>query len=386
MVKVLQVLTTLNVCGGIENFVMNYYRAIDRSKVQFDFLIHKLNLHGDNFKAEAEALGAAVYQTPPFTVRNLPSVFQTLDSFYRQNSDYDIVHCHIANGAAFHFFYAPKTAVKILHSHQPAAADKRFNAARDFLLLKAADKMADVRWAGSLASGEFLFSRRPFAVINDAIDAPKFQGAKKYGAEIRRELNADGRYIIGHIGRLAPVKNHKFLLAIVDKLRRTIPNVLLCLIGEGELRDNLLSEINTRGLAENVRLLAPCRDVYKYYGAFDIFLLPSLFEGFGLVAVEAQYAGVPVLASQDRVPPEAKISELLEYLPLERGADAWAEKISAMRNKRIDSTVYSDKYDIRVQGKALEQRYLELSQKNESKGSAPDQRHNPLLQSIGGHR
>lgn len=360
MIRVLHILPTLNVCGGIENFVMNYYRNIDREKIQFDFLIHELS--DDNFKADVEALGGKVYLLPKFTILNIGTILRQLKLFYAEHEEYRIIHCHMANAAPFHFYYARqgKEKVKILHSHQPSGADRLTHRIRNYMLLKAANNLADIRLAGSIDSGKFLFGNKQFTVINNAIDAELFINSYKSREIIRKKLNLEKRLVVGHIGRFAPVKNHKFLLDVIQRLRILKPEAVLCLIGEGETKVDIIKEIFKRKLQENVVLIDTCRNVHEYYSAFDVFLLPSLYEGFGLVAVEAQYSGVHVIASKNRVPIEAKISNYLDFLPLEDGVDYWVQKIMEISDNKKSFILANNGYDIKKQVIKLQNLYLEL--------------------------
>lgn len=360
MIRVLHILPTLNVCGGIENFVMNYYRHIDREKVQFDFLIHELN--DTNFKKEVESLGGRVYLLPKFTLKNIVFILNQLKIFYTEHVEYRVIHCHMANAAPFHFYYAQQNMlkVKILHSHQPSGADKFTHRIRNYLLLKVANVMADIRWAGSMESGKFLFGNKPFIVIKNAINTDLFRHSCTFRKTIREKLGIESKFVIGHIGRFVPVKNHKFLLDILENIRAIKPDAILCLIGEGETKDIILKEINNKGLSQNVIFINTCKNIYEYYAAFDVFLLPSLFEGFGLVAVEAQYAGVHVIASKNRVPYESKISNYLEFMPLEAGVNKWVEKIIEISESSETIVFANDDYDIKKQAQKLAKHYLEL--------------------------
>lgn len=366
MIHVLHILPTLNICGGIENFVMNYYRHINRADVQFDFLVHKLDK--ENFKAEVEASGNRVYVFPEFTMKNLPCILRQLKHFYQNHNDYEIIHCHMANAALFHFCYVSSDVIKILHSHQPAGADKLSHKLRNYPLLKIANYMADVRLAGSLESGRFLFGDKDFLVVPNAIDKDLFLQARSYRSVMREQLNFKKKFVLGHIGRFAPVKNHQFLLDIIERLSLVVPEAVLCVIGDGETKTDFERQVQIRGLEDKVIILDTCRDVHKYYSAFDVFLLPSLYEGFGLVAIEAQYAGVPVLASAGRVPYEAKVSNFLHYVPLENGPADWVNKIIELRQQQACLQLSTDRYDIKMQAENLRQCYTELINKYANKG------------------
>lgn len=358
---------TLNICGGIENFVMNYYRHIDRDKIQFDFLVHEIK--EKNFLEEVESLGGTVYLFPKFTIANLSKILNALYKFYILHDEYKILHCHMANAALFHFFYSEYVSnkTKILHSHQPLGSDKFINNIRNSLLLSIGNRMCDVRFAGSIDSGRFLFKDKHFTIIKNAVDADYYQNSRKKRTIVRRRLNLEEKFVVGHIGRFAPVKNHLFILDIIQMLKRVKPNVLLILVGEGETKNCIKQKVIEKNLQNNVIFVNTCQNVGEYYAAFDLFLLPSLFEGFGLVAIEAQYVGVPVLASLNRVPEESRISNYIEYIPLEAGTEKWVERILEISNKQ-DPIIYTcNDYDIKHQAVNLENIYMELYKKYEIK-------------------
>ena len=363
MIKVLQIVQTLNVCGGIENFIMNYYRNIDRDKVQFDYLIHEIN--EENFKDEVESLGGNVYLLPPFSLRNLKYILQYLRRFYLEHGEYDIIHCHMANAAPFHFYFANRNSkpIRIEHSHQPAGADKITHKIRNKILLKIADAMADVRMASSMESGRFLFGNKDFTVIHNAVDVERMQKSNTYRSDFRKRTDLDRKFVIGHIGRFAPVKNHKFILQVFKRLRCIKADAVLFLIGDGEKRKEIIKCVKDADLENSVIFVDSCREIEKYYSLFDVFIFPSLFEGFGLVAVEAQYAGVPVIASKNRVPEDVAISNYIHFLPLDSGYECWVEKILEISMEKKTLVIRKDDYDIKKQAKTLENIYLELAGK-----------------------
>lgn len=362
MIRVLHILPTFNVCGGIENFVMNYYRFINRSQIQFDFLVHELGR--ENFQREAEGLGAHVYLLPRFSLVRLLPICRLLQGFYMEHREYQIIHCHMANAAAFHFFFAGKGAVRILHSHQPVSSDQYLHVLRNYCLLRMGNAMANERCASSEISGRHLFCGRQFNLIKNAVDAELLKTSWQYRDEVRKMTGLTGKFVLGHVGRFAPVKNHEFLLDILLNIIHIRPNVMLCLIGEGECRKDIMKKIAERNLENYVRIISATRNIYRYYGAFDVFLLPSLFEGLGMAAVEAQYAGIRAIAAAGRVPPEARISNYLEFMPLEAGAAGWIDKILQLQASREEQRIFHDDYDIRTQAAGLERYYKELSNGN----------------------
>ncbi len=360
MIRVLHILPTLNVCGGIENFVMNYYRAINKDEFQFDFIVHELG--HENFKKEIENLGGKVFLFPQFSFSNFKEILKAIKKFSLYDCNYDIVHCHMINAAVFYFFYLCRytKTIKVFHSHQTVSSDRFFNRIRNYLLVKGGKALADEYWAVSNDAGKFLFGSNTFRIVGNAINVNKFQKSKLYRKKIQADYGLENKFIIGHVGRFAPIKNHKFLLQVMKYIVKDNNDVVLCLVGAGELKSDIQKAIHAMNLNNNVYLLPICKDVYKYYGVFDVLLLPSLYEGFGLVTIEAQYAGVHVIASKGRVPAETQISNYIEFLPLEAGEKVWKEHIMRYLHNNEDLTLFNNQYDIAYGVKHLEQSYNEI--------------------------
>ncbi len=363
-IRILQVLPTLNVCGGIESYAMNYYRHIDKTKVQFDFVTHTdLDC---SYKQEILDMGGQVFEFPVFRVRSLPRILDMIDElFANQKPQYQAVHCHMANAACFYFWKAKKYGIKklILHSHNSAAADVWTHIVRNYPLLKLGVSLATERVACSGLAGEFLFGKKLFIKIHNAIDVGRFAFDAKKRTEFRKALGWKDKIVIGHIGRMTPQKNQPFLLDIFYELQKRNPAYHLVMIGQGEDEKEIRRKIDVLGLAEKVEICAPVSNIADYYQAFDAFVLPSLYEGLGLALVEAQCSGLPTFASCDNVPVDVKMTDCFYFLSLKQLPAEWANMIDMTMGTRIERKSRSEEiaqagYSAQAEAKRLEDLYV----------------------------
>jgi glycosyltransferase involved in cell wall biosynthesis len=362
-VRVLQIIPALNFGGGMENYVMNYYRHIDTDAIQFDFITHT-DLEA-SFAPEIEALGGRIYKRPPFSGAHLSKTMDQIGQFFEKNKEYQIIHCHMANASPFYFYEARKYGVEhlILHSHQPSAADKLTHKIRNLPLLKIGNHMATDRVACSDIAGKFLFGRKPFTIIKNAIDVNKFKYNPNVREEVRKELGIKDEFVIGHIGRLTAQKNQLFLLKIFEEVLKIIPNSILVMAGDGEDRELIETYIRTAHLESKVKMLGIRSDADRLYQAFDYFVFPSLYEGLGIVLIEAQCAGLKILTSSEKIPHEVKLTERLDFNSLNKGPHSWAEHIIHNMEYERKSDLFPIQnagYDINREAHKLEQLYLKM--------------------------
>lgn len=347
-IRILQVLPTLNFCGGIENYVMNYYRHIDREQIQFDFIVHS-SLRA-SFEQEVCELGGNVYKLPPFSLRNMKMVVQAIDAFFKRDHAYEILHCHMANAAFFYFRIAHRYGVlcNVLHSHNAAYADKLWRVIRNYPLIALGKQSATHFAACSKKAGEFLFSKRPYTILRNAIDVKRFAFDEKKRKAMRIRLQVEDRFVIGHIGRFCSVKNQKFALEVFKHFHTVHPDSVLIFVGDGENRGALQEAVRKEQLEGDVLFAGTQENTEAYYQAFDYFLFPSLHEGFGMALLEAQASGLRCLASQGAMVQDVRITDLLEFKSLEEPAMQWAQRIHATsaylrtsHEKAIDNAGYA---------------------------------------------
>lgn len=366
-IRVLQVVPNMH-AAGLETVIMNMYRNIDRNKVQFDFLVHYKQRYF--YDDEIEALGGKIYRLSFREDNNFIKYLKDLKSFFSTHVEYKIIHGHMASTAYFYLRAARKQniPIRILHSHN-TSTEKNSKGKIKRQMLKLSTIYANKYCACSIAAGEFLFGKRKFNVINNAINVEYFAFDPKVREVIRKELNVDDYLVLGNIGRFNTQKNHKFILKVFFELLKINPDARLLLVGEGELESKIKTEIRELGIGDKVMLLGVRKDVNLIYQALDFFLLPSLFEGLPVVGVESQASGTVSIVSS-KVTEELKITDLVSFLPLEKGADYWAHYIKNYRNyqkKDVSEQIKNSGYEIKTEANKLMQYYIDLCSVNNNK-------------------
>lgn len=332
MIRVLHVVTYMG-RGGLETMIMNYYRHMDRSAVQFDFLVHR-DFEAD-YEAEILELGGRIYRLPPLNPFS-PDYLGKLDAFFAEHREYRIVHCHLDCMAGIPLKAAKKHGipVRIAHAHNSSQTkDTKY-------LLKLLYKRGITRYATELfacgdKAGRWMFGGDPFFVLNNAIHTQQYVYSEEVALEVRRELGIPGDVIVcGHVGLFRPQKNHEFLLRIFAKLPG---NCVLLLVGDGQLRQAAEKQANELGIADRVIFTGVRTDVPRLLQAMDVFVFPSLYEGLPVSLIEAQASGLPCLIS-DKVPIECKKTNPVRQISLSAGEESWAEAVlEASRMPRTDA-------------------------------------------------
>ena len=355
-IRILHVVTYMG-GGGLETMLMNYYRHIDRKKIQFDFLVHR-NFQADYDEEILEA-GGHIYHVPllnPFS----PGYYKALNSFFAEHH-YNIVHSHLDCLSAYPLRAAEKhgTRTRIAHAH---SSDQDHNLK---YLIKVYSKYQIPRYAtdffaSSKQAGEWMFPEQRFQVMKNAIDARQYIYNPETEQRMKKKFGLQDKFVIGHVGRFDPPKNHSFLIDVFQGVQTIEKNAVLLLIGTGKDQEKIKEKVKKLDLQEKVLFLGSRSDVSQILQALDVFVFPSLYEGFGIAAVEAQAAGLPCILS-DRVPRECKLTENVEILSLDLSAREWAERIIRYKGKQKKNqfdVICNAGYDIEENAKQLESFYL----------------------------
>jgi len=352
--------------GGVESVIMNYYRNIDRTKIQFDFICDNdsTNIPYD----EIESLGGNVILIPPY--QKVFKYQKILKKILKENN-YKIVHSHINTLSIFSLFAAwrAKIPVRIAHSHSTTnKLEKKKNILKQ--VLRPFSKLfATHYFACTKHAGKWMFSnKKEIYILNNAIELDKYKYNIDIRNKIRKELNIDeDTLVIGHIGRFVEQKNHKYLIDIFNEIHSKNNNSILILIGQGPLQDEIKDKVNKLGLDNNVLFLGQLDNANEYYQAFDIFLLPSLYEGLGMVLIEAECSGLLSYTSTE-VPLEAKVTDNLYYMSLKDNPSIWSNNIldSIKDYNRVscEDIVKRSGYDITIESSKLVNKYKELYKLN----------------------
>ncbi|MCV6628474.1 MAG: glycosyltransferase [Flavobacteriaceae bacterium] len=373
-IRVLQVLGMMD-HGGAEVMAMNYYRGMDKSKVQFDFLLHFEE--AGVFDEEIRAMGGNIYIMPRILPANYFKYKKALKHFFATHKDYDIVHSHINAYGTFVIQAAKKAGIliRISHSHTSITPwykkifEKNINLVSTVkeivqnLLRPSLVRNATVHLACGEKAGKWMYGSKSknFIVINNAIDAKRFRWDATKRIAKKKELGLEGIELVGHVGNFNEAKNHKFIVQCFASMLQTTPNLKLLLVGGGGLFEEIQEEVQQLGIDNKVLFLGSRNDVDELLQAFDLMLFPSIYEGLPLTLVEAQAAGLPVLASAN-ITTEIAITDILRFLPLADGTEAWAtaaRKQMQLERKDTLKAIQQSGYDLEANAKMLQNLYLE---------------------------
>lgn len=367
-IRVLNLFTIMD-RGGAETMVMNYYRHIDRKKVQFDFLVHREQRGA--YDDEIEALGGRIYRMYPIYPQNFARYKHDIRAFFKAHPEYRIIHSHMSELGYFAFKEAAKQGVpvRICHAHNaPHGFDMKM-IMRDYFKKRMMPYLTHLFMCG-VESGRWLYGKKnesQFIMLNNAIDAAAYTYNPAKRAEMRRQLGLTDELVVGHVGRFNPQKNHPFLLAIFAALLKKEPNAVLLLVGGGNDMPKIQAKAQELGIAERVRFLGVRSDVADLMQAMDVFVFPSLYEGLPVTMVEAQASGLPCLIS-DKVPSECIITDgLTEVIPLSESPDTWAKKILVKRGTpRTDrrTEISAHGFDITTEAVKLQEFYISAYEQN----------------------
>ena len=362
-IRVLQCFGTMG-RGGAETLIMNIYRNVDREKIQFDFVVHREK--DAAYDEEIYDLGGKIYKIPKYRLSNHFEYKKAWHELFNNHDKWPIIHGHMYTTAAIYLKIAKKYGlITIAHSHNTSTG-VGLTAIIKKLLQYPIKYNADFYFACSEAAGLWLYGENickkdTFFILNNAIETKKFVYDEEIRNKKRTELSVKDKFVIGHIGSFMTQKNHKFLIELFEKVHSKNNNTALLLIGDGGLRLAIEEKVKNLGLSNKVIFTGFRSDIPDLLQAMDVFVFPSLYEGLGIVAVEAQATGLHCVVS-DSVPKEAYITDLIEKASLKDSADAWADKILKYANgyERFDTSKQIRKkgYDISETAKWLENFYL----------------------------
>lgn len=368
-IRILNLFTILN-RGGAETMVMNYYRRIDRSRIQFDFMVHRQERGA--YEEEIQALGGRIYRMPPVRPWNAREYRSLAGRFYGEHPEYRIIHAHMSELGFYDFQQAKKAGVpvRICHAHnRPYGIDLK-SPVRWYYKTRMMPYVTDLFTCGREA-GDWLFGRKQearFVQMNNAIDARQYVFCPQTRQRMRQALGIGAdQLVIGHVGRFDPQKNHKFIIDIFQAVRQQNSKAVLLLIGNdaGGCGKEIHQKAERLGLTQWVRFLGVRGDVADLMQTMDVFLFPSLFEGLSVASVEAQAAGLPVLIS-DGVPIECKKTDLVHVLPLSATPEVWAKtalELAQIPRRNTYEEIKAAGFDIAENAQWLQAFYLRAAQR-----------------------
>lgn len=372
MIRILQLGMSANI-GGMETYLMAQYRQMDHARVQYDFLYFPEKDEDEMvFADEVRAQGSRIYRVVQRRYAPLRHYRAVAALLWQHRKEYRAV---VLNTCSMDYIFPLLMAkfcgipCRLLHSHNTE------NGVPSSFLRRRMEQMntglarlcVTHRWACSILAGRWMFGTLPFSVVRNAIDLERFRYQPDVRAAVRAELGLGSRFVLGNVARFSYQKNHAFLIDVFAEVVKRCPDAVLLLVGGvfGDPRyyEEAKAKVRAYGIEENVRFLGMREDTEAIYQAMDVFVLPSLFEGLCIAAIEAQAAGLPVVCA-DVLPEEAAVSHTFDPQPLASGPAAWAERILGYRNAvRQDGAdeLRQAGYDIRVETDKVARFFLSLA-------------------------
>lgn len=355
-IRVAQIMGKL-LAGGVEMVVFNYYRAIDKNKVQFDFYYDADSTVDP--PQDLVDMGARFIQIPPY--QKLPSYLKTLKKYFKENN-YTIVHSHINTLSVFPLYMAwrCKVPIRIAHNHSVPGGESIKRTTLKYVLKVISKIFPTDYFACSEKAGRWLFGDKSFdvgnvTVIKNAVDFKRFRPNDEVIKPLKEKYKLDNKFVIGHVGRFTFAKNHRFLIDIFKEIVKRKENAVLMLVGDGEMNEQIHSWVKDAEIEDKVVFVGQVTNPELYYRLANVMVLPSVFEGLSLSTIESQIAGIPVVVST-AIPEEAVISNCCVRLDLTSAE--WCDTILSIANKPVSLDERSASYDITKAALKLEEIYL----------------------------
>ena len=358
--------------GGIEALVMNIFRNVDNNKIRFDILMAQDK--GDKYDDEIRALGGTKKAFLHNKIQSpIKRVLKNYVAFYRdlKKNNYEILHFNSYNGSVYISVFIAKLAkvpIRIVHSHNSGMDNNRGKMLKLIyhnVCKKLFGNCATNYFACSENAARWLFNKKivdenKYVLVKNGIDSNRFVYNATNREMIRRKLGIKDKFVMGNIGRFTEQKNHEFIIDVFNEVYNKKKDSVLLLIGIGDLMDKIKEKVNKLGLDDVVYFLGAQNEVEKYMHAMDVFLFPSIYEGLGLVAVEAQAAALKVIAS-DYVPKEANITDYFEHYSLE-DKSVWVNRILELSNgyerRDMSEEIIKSGYDIKNVASLVQDIYI----------------------------
>lgn len=365
-IRILQCVTIMN-RNGLESRLMDIYRNIDRSVIQFDFMTNRTE--DGEFDEEIKRLGGRVYHMSRIAPRTFFRYIGELRTFFQEHPEYKIVHSHLNTLSTWPLLMAKRAGVPVRIAHsRNASMDRNIKMiykafSRLFINRQATDRFACSRSAGVWLFGKQQVEKKNFHVIPNAIQLERFLYSEEKRHEMRIELGiGEQELAIVCVARFSPQKNHTYLLRVFREIQNRKPESKLYLVGQGELEQDIRNQVVRLGLQDHVKFLGSRSDVGAVLTAMDAFLFPSFYEGFGTVIIEAQCSALPILVS-DSIPSETKLCDSVEFASIKEKPAIWADKILSLieKTERRDNCalIRENGYDISQSYSWMQQFYLE---------------------------
>lgn len=372
MLRVLQKTATLGP-GGIQRFLINIQSNMDANKVRYDYYLN--TLEPNFFTEKALDLGSRIYGPKENKGNIIKRFFSRYCLFYKtiKKNKYNIVHIDetlLMTAVSVVVSKLAGAKVIIAHSHNDHSAEKKpwfmekiINPlARNIISAFSTDYFACSKMAAKWFFTEKVINSGKVKIINNGIESELYTYNPESERKVREELNIGNAFVLGHIGRFFKQKNHRFILEVFKELKKLEENSVLLLIGEGELKQDIMQYAVELGIYDSVIFYGLSNHVNKLLHAFNAFVFPSEFEGLGIVAVEAQAASVQTFCAKETIPAEVNITEYCNYISLKKSAREWADEIlkksKTYTKKNTIQKIKDANFDVQTVAKYLENFYL----------------------------
>lgn len=337
--KVLMLVPNLQVANGVASFVMNYLRSLDRSVVRVDIASYQ----GGNsiYYEQVEKLGGKIYFLP--SIRNLSEHIKVCDEILSEEC-YDIVHDNTLHISIPMMWCAKRAGVpvRILHSHNSRMGETPVKELRNKAFLPVLRSLATDYAACSQLAGHAMFGDREFTVIPNVIQTEKYRFDPIVRKQVRQNMNAQDKFVVGTVGRLAEQKNPFFAIDVFAELLKKVPDAEYWWAGSGPLQEQVKTYVEEKKLTNYVKLLGSRNDTVELYQGMDVFFLPSFFEGLPITGVEAQAMGLPMVVS-DTVTCEMVYTDIVDYVCLSDTLETWASRLETALRKKKEREQYTER-------------------------------------------
>lgn len=366
MIRVLHFIGSLNT-GGSQVMLLNLYKTINREKINFDFVVQsKKELF---YRDEISSFGGKIYFLPPFKIGSITSFIYHWYTFLKDHPEYKIIHGHVRSTASIYLLIAKFLKRKtIIHSHSTNNGTG-FHSFIKKILQFPIRYISDYFFSCSKTAGIWLFgkrivSKKNFYIIKNAIDVNRFFFDLDKRNEIRNKLNIGDNFLIGNIGRFVKSKNHYFLLDLFKEILKRSNDIKLLLIGDGILFNSVKEYATLLSIQNHVIFIGNTRDVSGYLMAMDLFVFPSLYEGLGIVLIEAQATGLICITSNNVPLEETKLSNRISYHDL-NDKTSFVEAILNAKEKinikKSERDFIMHDYNVTLEAVKIEKLYIEIN-------------------------
>jgi len=350
--------------GGVESFLVNYYRHINRGEIQFDFLCNSYNSVA--YEEELIKLGSRCYHISARIV-NYKKYMQELNKIFKEHAaEWDAIWVNVCSLANIDYLKKAKEygiRRRIIHSHNSQNMDSMLRGLLHQWNKRNIGKIATDFWACSEDAAKWFYSGeelRKSVIIHNAIDVDRLKFNEEKRKELKKKYGWEKKYVIGNVGRLHFQKNQLFILEVFKLYQVEDVDSVLVFVGQGEDEQMLKSKANELGIEEKVFFVGVQKDIQAWLSCFDCFLFPSKFEGFGIATLEAQVNGISTIASKKVIPEEVKMNQNFKFCDLELGAEAWSKEICKIKETpredydTIKKIIIEKGYDIKTEVEKVE--------------------------------